>query len=369
MLELSLVCHQDGQIMSTGTAWCVAAKTMPPFDGVVVPPLPLSPAQADAGCLRWKALQRRQTEASKRPRTVCAAEAEAGAVVDVPVYSQFHVAPEAHMEQIAGAIGKPVAMTILPPPSLCADVGPVLIDAVSAVQEDLTNKSGRDVQVVSLEAWFEHVPPKARLQIWFCSESGEDIESAVVQKGGETCHFQLWVESRMLEESRCSEEETCQELVIAADEVRAAARAAVHGYEAREAIAQRTAHELQEEAKQKQEARSVDAGHRFNSAELRAEAAARRALEAEESSWIARERYEQELASMREYGETEEAETIRRVLAAEEALANSMRWSGQHNQLGLELFGVAQAQKGIHRTSPASTADGAPPDLAEAEVG
>lgn len=129
---------------------------------------------ADAGCLRWKALQRRQTEASKRPRTVCAAEAEAGAVVDVPVYSQFHVAPEAHMEQIAGAIGKPVAMTILPPPSLCADVGPVLIDAVSAVQEDLTNKSGRDVQVVSLEAWFEHVPPKARLQIWFCSESGED---------------------------------------------------------------------------------------------------------------------------------------------------------------------------------------------------
>ncbi|CAE7947561.1 ESYT3 [Symbiodinium sp. KB8] len=179
----------------------------------------------------------------------------------------------------------------------------------------------------------------------------------------------LQVESRMLEESRCSEEETCQELVIAADEVRAAARAAVHGYEAREAIAQRTAHELQEEAKQKQEARSVDAGHRFNSAELRAEAAARRALEAEESSWIARERYEQELASMREYGETEEAETIRRVLAAEEALANSMRWSGQHNQLGLELFGVAQAQKGIHRTSPASTADGAPPDLAEAEVG
>ena len=118
-----------------------------------------------------QALQRRQTEASKRPRTVCAAEAEAtkitrdvspvfavfvsvskaGAVVDVPVYSQFHVAPEAHMEQIAGAkpapawwcesrkhagaIGKPVAMTILPPPSLCADVGPVLIDAVSCAAQ------------------------------------------------------------------------------------------------------------------------------------------------------------------------------------------------------------------------------------------
>ena len=74
---------------------------------------------------------------------------EAGAVVDVPVYSQFHVAPAAHMEQVAGAkttalplwrcelrtragaIGKPVAMTILPAPSLCADVGPVLIEAVS----------------------------------------------------------------------------------------------------------------------------------------------------------------------------------------------------------------------------------------------
>jgi len=179
---------------------------------------------------------------------------------------------------------------------------------------------------------------------------------------------ELQVESRMLEESRCSEEETCEELVVAADEVRAAARAAVHGYEAREAIAQRTAHELQEEAKQKQEARSQHAGHRFNSAELRAEAAARRALEAEESSWIARQRYEQELASMRVHGEKEEAETIRRVLAAEEALANSMRWSGQHNQLGLELFGVAQAQKGIRRSSPASVANGAPPDSAEADA-
>ena len=29
---------------------------------------------------------------------------------------------------------------------------------------------------------------------------------------------------------------------------------------------------------------------------------------------------------------------------------------------------VRKAQKGIHRTSPASTADGAPPDLAEAEA-
>lgn len=47
MLELSLVCHQDGQIMSTGTAWCVAAKTMPPFDGVVVPPLPQMQAVCD----------------------------------------------------------------------------------------------------------------------------------------------------------------------------------------------------------------------------------------------------------------------------------------------------------------------------------
>eukprot|EP00439_Symbiodinium_sp_Y106_P075422 s1697_g14.t4 len=389
MLELSLVCHRDGQIMSTGTAWCAAAKTMPPFDGVVVPPLPLSPAQADAGGLRWKALQRRQAaQASQRPRTVSAAEAEAGAVVDVPVYSQFHVAPAAHMEQVAGAkttalplwrcelrtragaIGKPVAMTILPAPSLCADVGPVLIEAVSAVQENLTNRSGRDVQVVSLDAWLSHVPPKARLQIWLCSESGEDdvCRSWVTVWHGKEPLIRMRVESRMLEESRCSEEETCEELVVAADEVRAAARAAVHGYEAREAIAQRTAHELQEEAKQKQEARSLHAGHRFNSAELRAEAAARRALEAEESSWIARQRYEQELASMRVHGEKEEAETIRRVLAAEEALANSMRWSGQHNQLGLELFGVAQAQKGIRRSSPASVANGAPPDSAEADA-
>ncbi|CAE7569109.1 unnamed protein product [Symbiodinium natans] len=100
------------------------------------------------------------------------------------------------MEQITGAIGRPaLAATTMPPPRVCADVGPVIDAAVrfkkwSRGKETdhegplgynwtwaassllrfaflLTTRCFAFVEVSSLEVWLSHVPPNVRLQIWF----------------------------------------------------------------------------------------------------------------------------------------------------------------------------------------------------------
>ncbi|CAE7662034.1 unnamed protein product [Symbiodinium pilosum] len=334
MLELSITCQRDGQIISSGTAWCVASKTAPPFDGVVVPPLPLSPSQADAGRLRWKAVQQRH--AGQRPRLVRAADAEAGTVVEVSAYSEFDVASAVPLAQITGGIliGMSEANG-----RVSANVGAAKRDIFGNLAITNASKDSARGMVLHRKLWGGQL---SNLGNWMVPE-----RAAVADEDHKPA-----AESSVLEMSRYKEEEVSQQLHNAVDEVRAAVQAAVHGCEARKAQAHESSLELQVAAEQKQEARSLAAAGRLSGAEFRVEAAARRSLEAEESSCIARLQYEQEISEMRQHGEKEEAETLRRVLAAEEALANSMRWSGQNHQLGLELFGVIQ-------TSPASSgADG-----------
>ncbi|CAK0799608.1 unnamed protein product, partial [Prorocentrum cordatum] len=64
-LEIAVSCRWHGGALS-GTAWCVAVKGAPSFEGAVVPPVPLSPSEMDAGSDRWRALQRRRSRGPAR---------------------------------------------------------------------------------------------------------------------------------------------------------------------------------------------------------------------------------------------------------------------------------------------------------------
>ncbi|CAE8682586.1 unnamed protein product, partial [Polarella glacialis] len=108
----------------------------------------------------------------------------------------------------------------------------------------------------------------------------------------------------------------------------------------RVAAARDAARTQQSDATDEQERRCLWAEARWECAEQRAEAAAEMAEAAERSASEARRQAATAMRELEEEGDKQEGEAMKRVLAAEQALSNSMQWSAEHDRVGRSLFGV-----------------------------
>jgi len=148
-LELAISCSQtevDGSrsLCFSGRAWCLAVKPVPPFDGVVVPPLPMSPAELEGASARWRSLQSK----TKKPKLVQPKSAEVSTISSAGLLplrvSMEQIDMEDHM---AGAFGRQLNASFLPDASACGDFGPLLGEAVK-----LALQCSPDMKVTLIEA-------------------------------------------------------------------------------------------------------------------------------------------------------------------------------------------------------------------------
>ncbi|CAE8650260.1 unnamed protein product [Polarella glacialis] len=157
-----------------GTAWCVATKSAKPFEGVVVPPVPLNVHDMEVASARWKAAKER----SKR-RQVCLVrpdDAEASPrfarSVELPLMvSEGQAAVE---EYLAGAFGRQLKASFLPGSGTSGDAGPILGEGVRLAQDVLVQQFGwssEGQRVTSIEA--EVVPLPSGTQVQLCARVGE----------------------------------------------------------------------------------------------------------------------------------------------------------------------------------------------------
>lgn len=159
----------------SGSAWCIATKAGARFDGVVVPPIPLSAEDTEAAARRWRALKQRP----KRLRAVKPNDAEVSVRASPVPLSLTVKAFDADGEEIAKVYNKAGGGAGEPDTGgACGDVGPLVGAAVRAARSIVGSEDGAQG---ALHVEVEVAPLAPGADVLLCARAergGGDAEGA-----------------------------------------------------------------------------------------------------------------------------------------------------------------------------------------------
>eukprot|EP00927_Polykrikos_kofoidii_P012605 TRINITY_DN15450_c0_g1_i1.p1 TRINITY_DN15450_c0_g1~~TRINITY_DN15450_c0_g1_i1.p1 ORF type:complete len:452 (+),score=30.53 TRINITY_DN15450_c0_g1_i1:144-1358(+) len=160
----------DHHCIARGTAWCLAHKSGPRFECVVVPPVPLGPVEMEESSKRYVALNRRQ----KRLGLVREGNAQVSRLSRTGHFLLTVKEHDADGGRVAAVYGRKTN-TCTPTESACGDISPLLRSAFDAACENVRARASSPLssfQVWSVELEVEPMAPGVAVEVFARMETG-----------------------------------------------------------------------------------------------------------------------------------------------------------------------------------------------------